>query len=242
MTQVTLDGHVALVTGASGGVGRATAIALAREGVEVYAAARPETALRELASEASSIHAVPCDATERTDVDRVVAALRERHDRLDLLVCAAGMNIPRLQLAELSLADWRRVMETNVTATFNAVQACLPLLRAASGLVIIVGSVSAAWPDASGGAYQASKQAILGLAHALALEESQVRVSVILPGITATPLLEARLEPPPAEVRAGALQAHDVAEVCLFLARLHPRVCIPELVVLPSALQQIGGL
>lgn len=242
MTYRSLEGCVALVTGASSGVGRATTLALAREGAEIFAAARREDLLHELADESPCIRAVPLDATDRKAVDRVIARLREERDRLDILVCAAGLNIPRRGLDELTIEDWRKVMEVNATATFNVIQASLPLLRRAQGLAIVIASVSARWPDTSGIAYQASKRAVLGIAHAVSLEERDhgVRASAILPGVIDTPLLDSRPEPPPPERRALALKAEDVAEVCLFLARLHPRVFIPELVVMPSAVQRIG--
>lgn len=235
--------RVALVTGASSGVGRATALALAQDGFEVYAAARREGLLRQLVQEAPAVVPLALDVTDRAAVEEAVATLKERHDRLDVLVCAAGVNIPRRRVEEVTPTDWWRVMETNATATFNTIQLCLPLVRAAEGLVIVIASVSSRWPDASGVAYQASKRAALGIAHAVGKEEREhgVRVSAVLPGVIDTPLLDSRPQPPPAESRPLMLKSEDIAEICLFLARLDPRVCIPELVVVPSALQRIGA-
>jgi NADP-dependent 3-hydroxy acid dehydrogenase YdfG len=80
------------------------------------------------------------------------------------------------------------------------------------------------------------------MAHALALEEPEhgVRVTVLLPGLVDTPLLNTRPQPPSAEVRAQALRPDDIGDICIFLSRLPPRMVIPELVVLPNALQRIG--
>jgi NAD(P)-dependent dehydrogenase (short-subunit alcohol dehydrogenase family) len=233
---------VALVTGASSGIGRATALKLAQANFAVVGAALDEPRLHALAAEAPSIRPVPLDVTDRRAVDLLAVALEEEHGGLDLLVCAAGVNVKRRRFEEVSAEDWRRVMDVNATGVFNVAQACLPLLRARAGLMILVSSASGRWPDASGPAYQASKRAILGFAYALALEEPEhgARVTVLLPGLTDTPLLDARPQPPTAEVRARALRPGDLGDICVFLAHLPPRVVIPELVVLPSALQRIG--
>jgi NAD(P)-dependent dehydrogenase (short-subunit alcohol dehydrogenase family) len=152
------------------------------------------------------------------------------------------VNVRRRRFEEVSSDDWRRVLDVNATGVFNVAQACLPLLRRRAGLLIVISSVSGRWPDASGAAYQASKRAVLGLAHAIALEEQDqgVRVTAILPGLVNTPLLDARPTPPSAEVRAQALEPDDIADICVFLSGLPSRVLIPELVVVPSTLQRIG--
>jgi len=238
------DRRVALVTGASSGVGRVATLSLAQAGFEVYAAARRVALLAELAAESPNIHAAPLDVTDRPAVDQLAATIQERHGKLDVLVCNAGVNIPRRRFAELSVENWHLLMETNATATFHVIQGCLLLLRAAKGLVIVVASVSSRWPDASGPAYQASKRAMLGLAHAVSLEEQAngIRVSSILPGMIDTPLLDRRPQPPSAEQRADSIPPEDIAAICVFLANLPARSCIPEIVVTPSVLQRIGSM
>ena len=233
---------VALVTGASSGIGRATALKLAEAGFAVIGAALDEPSLPTFATETSSIRAVPLDVTDRHAVDCLAATIGEQHGGLNLLVCAAGVNVRRRRFEELAPEDWRRILDVNATGVFNVAQACLPLLRARGGLMILVSSGSGRWPDASGPAYQASKRAVLGLAHAIALEEPEhgVRVTVLLPGLVDTPLLDTRPQPPSEEVRAQALRPGDIGDICVFLSRLPPRVTIPELVVLPSTLQRIG--
>lgn len=237
MSLESLEGRVALVTGASSGVGRATALALAKSGATVYAAARREPELRELATASPAIHAVPLDVAQRPAVDEAIAAIEQQAGRLDIVACAAGVNVKRRRFNELSQQDWQYLMDVNATGPFNVVQSALPLLRASTGLVIIINSISGRWADASGPAYQASKRAALGFAHAVAWEEqgSGVRVSSVLPGLIDTPLMEYRPQRPSPEDLARALTAEDVAEVCLFLARLHPRVIVPEVVMAPAA-------
>ncbi len=236
-------GRVALVTGASSGVGRATCLHLAAAGFTIVGAALDNPTLQEFAAEAPNVRVLPLNVTSRPEVDTLAAQLHDDYGGLDLLVCAAGINVKRRRFEELSSQDWQRILDTNATGAFNVTQACLQMLRARAGLVVIIASVSARWPDASGPAYQASKRAVLGMAHAIGLEEQRygVRVTAVCPGLIDTPLLNARPEPPAADVLAKALVPDDLASIITFLAQLPPRVLVPELVVMPAALQRIGN-
>jgi NADP-dependent 3-hydroxy acid dehydrogenase YdfG len=236
MTVPSLEGRVALVTGASSGVGRATALLLARHGCIIYAVARRRELLDDLADQRGDIHVCAMDVADRAAAEGLAAQISREQDGLDIVVAAAGTNVRRRRLDELSFDDWQSVMDTNVTGTFNIIQTCLPLLRASRALIIVIASVSSRWPDISGVAYQASKRAVLGLAHAVAMEERDrgVRVSSILPGLINTPLVDLKPAPPDEETRAKAVQAEDVAEVCLFLAGLPAHIYVPELVVVPT--------
>jgi NAD(P)-dependent dehydrogenase (short-subunit alcohol dehydrogenase family) len=125
---------------------------------------------------------------------------------------------------------------------FYCVRAALQALRASRGLAVFISSVSGSWPDASGPAYQAAKAGARQLARACALEEHRngVRFSAVLPGIVDTPILDNRPEPPPKEVRDLALKPEDIAGVCLTLAMLPERAYVPEVTILPTALQALG--
>lgn len=241
MNGPSLRGRVALVTGASSGVGRATAELLALDGCTTYAVARRAELLDELAHQRENIRVQPMDVADRPAAEALAARIAEEQGRLDIVVAAAGTNVRRRWLDDLSFEDWQTVMDVNVTGTFNIIQTCLPLLRASRGLVIVIASVSSRWPDISGAAYQSSKHAVLGLAHAVALEERDrgLRVSAILPGLINTPLVELKPSLPDDETREKALQPEDVAQVCLFLAGLPPHVFVPELVLLPTELGRI---
>jgi NADP-dependent 3-hydroxy acid dehydrogenase YdfG len=120
--------------------------------------------------------------------------------------------------------------------------ASLPYLREVRGFVILVSSVSGAWPDMSGPAYQASKAGMTELAYAAGFEEHQngVRFSSIMPGIVDTPILDSRPEPPNREIRDLSLKPVDVATACLFLATLPERAYVPELTILPTEIQALG--
>ena len=232
-----LAGRSAAVSGASSGIGLATARRLHELGADVTALARRRERMeRELPG--LTVHAL-----DVTDANAARAAFADTTS-LDVLVAAAGTNVPERRLDQLDPGDWDAIVATSLTGTFHVVRAALPALRAARGLAIVIGSVSGAWPDRSGPAYQAAKAGALAFARGAALEEhergSGVRFSVVAPGMVATPLLDRRPEPPPPEQRARMLRAEDVAECCAFLAALPAYVGVPELTVLPVALQALG--
>lgn len=243
----SLDGQVALIFGASSGIGRAAAVGLAADGAAVALAARRGSTLAEVAGEiAMQGHqalALPTDVSHRDQVDRAVAATIRRFGRLDVVVNAAGLNTQHRRITDLSQGDWDRVLSTNLTGAFNTTQAVLPQLRAqGGGLIIQFSSVSGRWGDLSGAAYQASKHGIVGLCQATMVEErlNGIRVTAILPGLVDTQMPMNRLTPPTRETMDKALQPEDVALACTFLASLPSHAYIPELIMMPPQLQVVG--
>lgn len=219
-----------LVVGASSGIGLATARAFAALGDTVHAAAR-----REISEPGVTGHVL--DVTDRD----AAGALGASFDALDVLVVAAGANIPKRRLRELTGESWDHLIAANLTGTWNVVQACLDALLAARGTVVLIGSVSGSWPDRSGPAYQSAKAGVLALARGIGVEaDGAIRATAILPGVVDTPILANRPEPPSAEMRTRMLQAQDVADACVFVAGLPPRAYVPELTILPTELQAIG--
>ena len=231
-----LRGRRALVTGASSGIGLATALALARAGAEVHGAARRLEAMERAARGLFTAHRA--DVTSPAEMADLAAAV----GALDVAVLAAGTNIPERRLRQLTPESWDLLVATNLSSAFYGLRSVLPALRRPGGLAVFVSSVSAAWPDASGPAYQAAKAGVVAMARAAALEEmgEGVRFSTILPGTVDTPLLDRRPAPPDPATRARMLRPEDVAEVCVFLAGLPDRVTISEVTVLPAALQTPG--
>jgi NADP-dependent 3-hydroxy acid dehydrogenase YdfG len=233
-----LAGKTAVVTGASSGIGLAAANRLHDLGATVTALARR----REAMAEGIGDRAIDLRALDVTDREATAAALD--HERIDALILAAGTNVKDRALADLSPESWDATVRTNLDGVYHCVRAALPALRAAEGIVVIVGSVSGSWPDISGPAYQATKAGVLALARGAALEEfdakTGVRFSVIAPGVVDTPILENRPNIPPPEQRPLMLTAEDVAEMCAYLAALPPRVHVPELTMLPTRLQALG--
>jgi NADP-dependent 3-hydroxy acid dehydrogenase YdfG len=234
----SLMGKTAIVAGASSGMGRATALALASDGMWVMAAARRAEKLAELDRE-ENIETLATDLTDRAQVERLVSETVARFGGIDLLVYAAGDNIQKRGIEELTPETWSMMLDVNLTGAFHCTQAVLPVMRAAGGgLIVYISSISAHEPDVSGAAYQAAKRGLAGLAHATRVEEklNGIRTSVILPGLCRTELIKKRPVPTPAEVVAKALLPEDVAEAVLAVARLHPRAVVPELEIVPSGL------
>jgi NADP-dependent 3-hydroxy acid dehydrogenase YdfG len=231
---VKLEGRVAVVVGASSGVGLAVARALAAEGARVHALARRAEAIEPTGGIAP--HRV--DATD----ERAVASFFAELGDLDIVVYAAGTNVKNRRFAELDDPAWRTMVETNLSGAVHVMRAALPALRRRRGQAVLIASVSGRWPDGSGPGYQATKAGVRALAQGLAFEEhtNGVRVCAILPGAIDTPLIDKRPVPPAPEVRSKMLRAEDIAEACLFVLTLRPEAYVPELVILPTQLQAIG--
>ena len=218
-----------VVIGASSGIGLATAGAFAAAGDTVHAAAR-----REIDEPGVTAHRL--DITDRD----AVAAFAARFERVDALIVAAGTNIKERRLHELTPESWDHVIDANLNGPFYALRAFHDALTP-GGTVIIVSSVSGAYTDRSGPAYQAAKAGAIALTHGAGFEVGgAIRCTVILPGVVDTAILDNRPEPPDAATRARMLHAEDIAAACVFCVDLPPRAYVPELTILPTHLQAIG--
>jgi serine 3-dehydrogenase (NADP+) len=240
---VSISDQVVVIVGASSGIGRAAAVLFAREGAKVVAAARREDRLQslkdELAREQRDITVRRADASDPADMQQLAQETLEEFGRIDILVFASGTNTPDRAMERLSPELWNSVLDVNLSGAFYVTHAVLPAMRTArSGLLIYISSIGGVVPDLSGAAYQASKRGVLGLAHAIRMEEKQngIRTSVICPGLVNTELVEKRPVKTPPEVLAQALQPEDVAETILYISKLPPRAVIPELHLLPAFL------
>ena len=231
---------VAVIVGASSGIGRATALAFARAGATTVLAARSQDKLQALAEEIGS-QAMVCetDVEDASSIRRSINTIIERLGRIDVLVYAAGTNIPDRALDALTSETWDMMLATNLSGAFHCTQAVLPTMREqGGGLVIYLSSVAVQLPDMSGVSYQAAKHGLVGLAHGTFKEEQDngIRTTVIFPGLTDTSLVLKRPTPTPPEVMGSALQPEDVAQACLFAASLPARARVPELMLMPSRL------
>jgi len=238
-----LDGQAALITGASSGIGRATALAFAREGAAVALLARRADELKRVAQDIraaggrASVH--PADLADREATRAAVEAAAHALGKLDVVVYAAGTNLPKRALAVLASEDWDALVAANLSGAFHVTQAAVARMREqGGGLLIYVSSGAVQRPDVSGVAYQATKHGMVGLAHGTREEEkgNGIRTTVLFPGLTETPLLAKRPVPTPPEVVAQALKPEDVAQACVFVASLPPRARVPELQLLPAGL------
>jgi serine 3-dehydrogenase (NADP+) len=237
-----MSGRVVVILGASSGIGGAAAALFAREGARVVAAARRENRLRslkeELATEGHDITVRCADVTSPKDMQQLAQETLDKFARIDILVYATGTNTPDRSMERLSPAIWDSLVDANLNGAFYATHAVLPAMRIArSGLLIYISSMGGVIADLSGAAYQASKRGVLGLAHAVRIEEklNGIRTSVVCPGLTNTELVEQRPVKVSPEVLAQALQPEDVAETILYIAKLPARAAIPELHMVPAS-------
>jgi NAD(P)-dependent dehydrogenase (short-subunit alcohol dehydrogenase family) len=184
-----LAGKIALVTGASRGIGRATARALARTGAHVVSMARTSGGLEELddeiKAEGGSSTLVPADVRDFDAFDRLGASLHQRYGRLDVLVGNAGQLGPLTPLAHVDSTDWDELIAVNVTANWRLIRAADPLLRTSdAGRAVFVTSAAAFKARAYWGPYAVSKIALEMIARTYAAEtaESRVKVNLFNPG------------------------------------------------------------
>jgi NAD(P)-dependent dehydrogenase (short-subunit alcohol dehydrogenase family) len=184
-----LSARIALVTGASRGIGRATALALAKAGAHVVAVARTVGGLEELDDEiraaGGSATLVPLDVRDWAGIDRLGGSLHERYRRLDVLVGNAGILGPLSPLGHVDPKSWDDVIAVNVTANWRLIRAMDPLLRQSDAARVVFVSSGAAWlAKAYWGPYAVSKAALEALARTYAAENATtpVRVNVFNPG------------------------------------------------------------
>jgi len=189
MPEKRLEGRVALVTGASRGIGRAVALAFAREGAQVIAVARTQGALEELDDEINTLGGqatlVPADLADFDAIDRIGAAVFERFGGLDILVGNAGILGTLTPMHQVKPKTWDEVIAINLTANWRLVRSFDPLLRASdAGRAIFVSSgvTDGVWPY--WGAYAVAKAGLEAMVRTYAgeLEKSNVRVNIIKPG------------------------------------------------------------
>jgi NADP-dependent 3-hydroxy acid dehydrogenase YdfG len=239
-----LAGRSAVVTGAGSGIGLATARQLIAAGARVHAVDFRQQVMDErLAAERvrGTVSTYGLDVTNAEAVERLIDEIGASSP-IEVLVCAAGTNITDRRFDQLTQEGWRAVVETNLHGVFSCIRAAMPQLRETRGHVVVVASVSALWPDGSGAAYQASKAGVLALVRAASFEEHEggVRFTAILPGMTATELIDKRPAPPSAEIRAEMLQPDDVARTIICALSLPERACVGELAIVPTLLQAVG--
>jgi hypothetical protein len=233
---------VAVVTGASAGIGAATVGALSTEGYHVVAGARRTEALARVCAPFSATP-LSLDLTDHASIDRFVDEISRRFGHVDVLVNNAGIALRQDPVAEGRDEDWIRMIETNVLGLLRITRAVLPLLRkAVRGHIVNVGSTSGFEVYVGGSAYTATKHAARAITRTLRLEllGEPIRVTEIAPGMTATELYDVRFQGDPERARrtfegVQPLASEDVAECIRWAVSRPPHVNIDELVVRPLA-------
>ncbi len=218
-----LAGRIALVTGASRGIGRAVALRFAQEGAQPILVAKNKAALEEVDDEihaATGIRAtlVPLDLKDGTSIDRIGAAIYERFGRIDALIANAGVLGQLSPLGHISPKTWDEVMAINLTANWRLVRSMDPLLRASdSGRAVFVSSTVGHEARAYWGAYAISKAGLEMLARIYAEEtrKTNIRVNIVNPGATRTRMRAAAM---PGEDPETVKQPESIAHVFVELA------------------------
>jgi 3-oxoacyl-[acyl-carrier protein] reductase len=223
-----LTGRVALVTGASRGIGRAIAERLAAQGAIVVATARAENArpvVDAIVARGGKAEAIGVDVTDSAALEQLPGRVVETHGRLDILVSNAGITRDQL-LMRMRRDDWDLVLATNLTAAFTLVQAAIrPMLKQRSGRIVAISSVVGQMGNAGQANYAASKAGLIGFSKAMAREVASrgITVNVVTPGLVDTDMTRAVTDKAQtdwaAQIPLGRLgTVDDVAAAVCFLA------------------------
>jgi NAD(P)-dependent dehydrogenase (short-subunit alcohol dehydrogenase family) len=250
---MTANKRVALVTGAGSGIGRATALALLREGYSVVLAGRRPGALEQTAAEAgpdsARALAVPADVSDAASVRALFEKTKEAFGRLDLLFNNAGTGAPPVPLEELTLEQWRRALDVNLTGAFLCTQAAFRLMKAQAprgGRIINNGSLSAHAPRPNSAPYTASKHAITGLTKSTALDGRKYDIACgqIDVGNAATEMtarMKAGVPQANGEVAAEpTMDVEHVARAVLYMASLPLDANVLFLTVMATRMPFVG--
>ncbi|HUV04438.1 MAG TPA: SDR family oxidoreductase [Armatimonadota bacterium] len=234
---MSLQGKVAIITGAGRGIGRATAIHFAANGAMVALAARNEEQINQVAEEIAEMDgvalAVPTDVTVEAQVQNLVGTTESRLGPVDILVNDAGVMILR-PIAETSLDEWNRMINTNLLGAFLCSRAVLPsMMKRRTGRIINIGSLAGrrGYPDQ--GAYCASKHGVYGLSKVLAIEGQPygIRVNVVSPGGVLTELSEELLSTRSPSEAAEWMTPEEVAAAVYYIATQDGPATTDELVL-----------
>ncbi len=230
----------ALITGASSGIGKATALAFAESGIHVALVSRSQSKLEEVADLAMkcgvTAKAYSVDLLEVAQVSDQIAAIAQDFGAIDILVNNAGMGYTGA-LQDTPLADWQTVLDLNLTSVFQCIQAVLPTMRQRrQGTIINIASVAGHQVFPNWGAYCVSKFGLVALSKTLAIEEraNGVRVVTISPGSVNTPIWDTNTVQADFD-RSQMLTPEIVAQSVLYAALLPEQAVIEEMTLLSNA-------
>ena len=232
---------VAVVTGASSGIGAATVVALGRRGYQIVAGARRLAKVSRVVGDLGK--ALPLDVTDQKSIDAFVGEVSKKFGRIDVLVNNAGLALGLNQIAEARDEDWIEMWEVNVLGLMRMTRASLPLLRKAKhGHIVNLGSIAGFETYKGGAGYTASKHAVRAMSRTLRLELNgePIRVTEIAPGMVETEFSTVRFRGDRKAAKAvyqgvKPLVAEDIADCIVFAVTRPPHVDIDEIVIRPVA-------
>jgi NADP-dependent 3-hydroxy acid dehydrogenase YdfG len=252
----TLSGKVAWVTGAGGGIGEASATALAQAGAYVVLSGRRASELdrvvAQIADAGGKAEAAPLDVVDAQATQTIADDLTARLGGIDIFMANAGINVPNRAVGAITAVDFARVVDINLNGVMNGIIAVLPQMRdKGAGTLILTSSWAGRHPSRlTGPAYSASKHAVVALSHAINQDEgvNGIRCTALMPGEVATPIMQSRPKPPSAEDLAKMLQADDLGAMVRYIAEAPPHVCINEVLISPTwnrsfvGVAELGGM
>ena len=226
-----MDDRVFLITGASSGIGEATARAAAERGFRVVLAARRKNRLDQLCEElggSARALAVQCDVTSWDDQQEMIGQTIDRFGRIDVVLANAGIYYSQGGFTEGNPERWKEMILTNVYGAGLTVRASLAALKKTQGHIMLLSSAAGRRP-LPGSMYGVTKWAVTGMGRNLReeLRDSGVRVTIVEPGVTNTEIFDG----PP---RENAMEVEDIADAILFAVQQHPRVDLHELLMYPT--------
>ena len=251
-----LKDKVAWITGAGGGIGEASAKALAQSGAHVVLsgrrAAEVERVRDEIATLGGSAEAAPLDVVDANATQAICDDVMARHGRIDIFMANAGVNVPNRAVGAVTPADFAKVVDINLNGVMNGVLAVVPQMRErGQGTLILTSSWAGRHPSRlTGPAYSASKHAVVALSHSINQEEgvNGIRCTALMPGEVATPILQSRPKPPAPEDVAKMLQADDLGAIVRYIAEAPAHVCLNEVLISPTwnraftGVKEAGGI
>lgn len=247
-----LQGKLALITGATAGIGEATARLLAASGCDLILTGRRESRLKALSEElqgqfAISAHTLAFDISDRGAVERALSGAGDLLNRLEILVNNAGLAMGTDPMQDAKIEDWEIMIDTNIKGLLYMTRLCLPhLLKQKSSHIVNLGSVAGRWTYPGGGVYSSTKFAVRALTEGLRLDlmGKPIRITNIEPGMVETEFSQVRLqsEEKAKKVYQGLtpLMAQDIAETIGWCLARPAHVNIQELVIFPTDQAGVG--
>ena len=250
-----INNKVAIVTGAGSGIGKAVALALAKEGIDIYLAGRKKEKLLITKQQSikennrGSCHVIKCDVSEEIDVKKLFLLIQKQYGRLDLLFNNAGIGIEANTIDKIKFKDWKKVIDTNINGMFLCAKYAYQLMkkqRPKGGRIINNGSISASTPRPGTAAYTTSKHAITGLTKSIALDgrEDNILCSQIDIGNAETAITQAFkkgiIQPNGKVLKEATMNVEDVAKSVITIFNLPLDTNILNLTIMANKMPYLG--